>query len=328
MAKKATSMDVAKLAGVSQSSVSRAFGHGAKVSAEKHQRIMEAAAKLGYSPNAIARGLITRKTNMIGIVMRNIKNPFYPEVLEKFYQALFEKGYHILFINAENEKINEDEVVKLIEYNVDGVIITDATPTLNAIERFISNGIPVVLFNRYVDTKQCSAVYCNNYQAGYDIGQLILNKGFTNIAFVSGPMNTSTTRDRLIGLKDSLQTTSVSFREESGHYTYEGGYEAALQLTESNRPDVIVCGNDIMAFGVIDGVKKRGLRIPEDIAIIGFDDVSMASWPSYALTTWKQPVDEMVNETVALICEEIDSEETQTVRKAIDGQLIIRETFR
>ncbi|WP_332630258.1 LacI family DNA-binding transcriptional regulator [Halalkalibacter flavus] len=328
--KKVTSMDVAKLAGVSQSTVSRVFGSGANVSEKKRNQILAAADRLGYQPNAIARGLITNKTKMIGIVMRNIQNPFYPEVLEKFYTKLAEKGYHLIFMNSEHNLVEEDEISHLIEYHVDGVIITDALLSSSAVKRFLKNDIAVILFNRYIENSNYSAVFCDNYFAGQEIANYLVRTGHKHFAFISGPLETSTTMDRKKGFEESLAKHGFfDVAVEIGNYSYESGYAAAKTLLQSKKQiDSIFCGNDITALGAIDAAKSLGLRVPNDLSVIGFDDISMASWPSYSLTTWKQPVDAMVNSTVELLMNEMNEEEKKASIHALPGELIIRDSVK
>lgn len=330
--RKITSTDVAQLAGVSQSTVSRVFGSGAGVTDAKREKVLDAAAKLGYQPNALARGLITKKSKMVGIVMRDIQNPFYPEVLEKFYEALSEKGYHLLFINSKNENIEENEISHLIEYNVEGVIITDALLSSSAIERFTRNDIKVVLFNRYTEYAECTAVFCDNYFAGKEIGNYLINKGHRQFGFISGPLNTSTALDRKYGFEDALKRASISnFEVVVGNYTYESGFDAAKELISNHTElDCIFCGNDITAIGAIDAIREVGLKIPEDISVIGFDDIGMASWPSYNLTTWQQPIDEMVNDSIAHLFSKGDISEKREVKARIPlkGKMIERGTVK
>jgi DNA-binding LacI/PurR family transcriptional regulator len=326
--RKVTAMDVARLAGVSQSSVSRAFSKSSSVTEKKREAIFAAAEKLGYKPNAIARGLIMNKTNIIGIVMRDIKNPFYPEVLEKFYTQLTSMGYQLLFINSTNEEIDENEVSRLIEYSVEGVIITDALLTSSAVERFVENGISVVLFNRYIPGSNCSAVYCNNYSAGKSIGKYLMESGHRFPAFISGPNNTSTNIDRQKGFQEALLEGGVStLIVKNGHYTYEGGYNAATDLlNDYPQVDCIFCGNDISAYGAMDAIKALGRKIPEDISIVGFDDVETSSWSSYALTTWQQPVDEMIKQSINLLMEEIEETKQTQAFIELEGKLIERKS--
>ncbi|MFC5713731.1 LacI family DNA-binding transcriptional regulator [Thalassorhabdus alkalitolerans] len=328
--KKVTATDVARLAGVSQSSVSRAFSKSSSVSKTKKARILEAAEKLGYQPNAFARGLTTNKSRIIGIVMRNVGNPFYPEVLEKFYNKLSERGYQLLFINSENNEIKEDEISQLIEYSVEGVIITDALLASSAVQRFLRNGISVVLFNRYIYFSGCSAVYCDNYSAAKKIGSYLLEKGHQKPAFISGPTNTSTTIDREKGFKEALfEGGIVTFPSEDGKYSYEGGFDAAIRLLKDNPAvDSIFCANDVSAFGAMDAIKKMGYRVPEDISIIGFDNVKTSGWASYELTTWLQPVDEMVEHSIKLLLEEENKSSDQPIMKGLQGSLVERNSVR
>ncbi|MFD2922305.1 LacI family DNA-binding transcriptional regulator [Halobacillus naozhouensis] len=328
--RKVTATDVARLAGVSQSSVSRAFSKSSSVTEEKRKAIIEAANKLGYQPNAIARGLITNKSHIIGIVMRDIKNPFYPEVLEKFYSKLTKIGYQLIFINSMNHQIEEDEISRLIEYNAEAVIITDAILTSSAVERFVRNDIPIVLFNRYIPDSKCSAVSCKNYEAGKEIGKYLIEKGHQYPAFISGPFNTSTTIDRQRGYQEALAKGGISkLVIEDGNYTYEGGFKAATNLLRDHENiDSIFCGNDISAFGAIDAIKSAGKHVPEDISVIGFDDVQVSNWSPYSLTTWKQPVEEMVENTIRLLMEDLNGEKDTPEIIELDGYLVTRESVK
>ena len=323
---KVTARDVAKLVGVSQSSVSRAFSKNPNITEKKRKMIIEAAKEIGYQPNAIARGLITSKSNIMGIVMRDIKNPFYPEMLEKFYSKLKEMGYQLIFINSMNHQIEEEEISRLTEYNAEGVIITDAILSSPAIEQFSRNNIPVVLFNRSIPGSSCSAVTCNNYMAGKEIGAYLLKKGHRYPAFISGPFNTSTTIDRQRGYQEALAQGGISrLVIEDGSYTYEGGFKAARNLlSDHSSLDSIFCGNDISAFGAIDAIKSAGKRVPEDVSVIGFDDVTMAGWPSYSLTTWQQPVEAMIENTVSLLVNGLHDEGDSPQTIELKGKLVER----
>ena len=324
--KKVTAMDVARLAGVSQSSVSRAFSKNSSIAQKKKKLILKAAEKLGYQPNAIARGLITNQSGIIGIVMRNIQNPFYPEILKKLHNHLANEGYQVMFINSPNNEISEDEVNRLFEYSVEGVIITDALLTSSTVEKFTRNGISVVLFNRYANDLTSNAVVCDNFTAGRKIGHYLVNQGHENLAFISGPSNTSTTVDREYGFRTALEESGISsFPIENGHYSYEGGFEAAKKLIKQNKKlDAIFCANDLSAFGAIDFLKKTGMKIPEDISVVGFDNVPMADWSSYSLTTWHQPVDEMVDFSIKLLLDNINGEKDVPEIKKLEGSLIER----
>jgi DNA-binding LacI/PurR family transcriptional regulator len=329
MQKNVTASDVANSLGMSQSTVSRVFTPGASVSEETKRKVLNAARELGYRPNAIARSLTTKKSNMIGIVMGDITNPFYPDVLSKFSKELSTKGYHVLFVNAENEKLSSDEVNQFLEYNVEGVVVTDASLTSSVASYLKDYHIPVVMFNRYNPNSFFHAVSCDNIDGGYQIGRYLIEKGHRHFAFISGTHNTSTSKDREIGFRKALVESGYNLTTDDGDYTYEGSYAAALRLLNSvHPPDAVFCANDIMALGVIDAAKEIGVRIPEDVSIVGFDDISLAKWSAYSLTTWKQPVNEMIEATIELLLHNIEQTETQgtPIYKSIKGVLVERKS--
>jgi DNA-binding LacI/PurR family transcriptional regulator len=325
-----TSQDVAEIAGVSQSTVSRVFAGSTNVSEKKRKKILAAAEKLDYKPNAHARSLITRRTMMIGIVMRNIRNPFYSAVLEIFHNRFSALGYHLIFINSENEEIQESEITRLLEYNVEGVIITDALLSSSASQKFKRYGIAVILFNRYTEQMESSAVFCDNYLAAKQIASYLVEMGHRSFAFISGPSDTSTTIDRLKGFKEVLEERKVTdLMIEPGNYTFESGFKAAQELMTKNKNiDCIFCGNDIIALGVMDAIRTIGLRIPEDVSVVGFDNIRMSEWPSYALTTWEQPLEEMVDSTVELLLTEISDKKSTAQIVMMKGHLVVRKTVK
>ncbi|MCD7035136.1 LacI family DNA-binding transcriptional regulator [Metabacillus sp. GX 13764] len=321
--KHVNAMEVARAAGVSQSTVSRVFTPGASVSAKAREKVLKAANQLGYRPNALARGLIKKKTNMIGLVMGDIKNPFYPEILEKFTQGLQEKGFQVLFVQAANEEIQQEEITQFFEYNVAGVIVTDALLSSNVSSRLSEKGIPAVLFNRYTEDASCHYVCCDNFQAGKEIAEYLAERGHRRCAYIAGKANTSTSLERERGFREGLKERQQNCTVEHGNFTYEGGYQAVLRLLKkSSPPDAVFCGNDIMALGAVDAAKSLGIKL----SVIGFDDISMASWPPYRLTTWQQPVDEMVLLTIQHLLSEMGNESKGPAAVMLKGKLVERDS--
>lgn len=330
MKKNYTSQDVAELAGVSQATVSRVFAGVTNVSEKKRKKILEAAAKLQYQPNAHARSLITKKTMMIGIVVHDIRNPFYAAALEVFHNRLLSLGYHLIFINSENEEVQDKEITQLLEYNVEGVIITDALLSSSTSQKLKQYGIVVILFNRYTNQPGSSAVFCDNYMAAKQIATYLVEMGHRNFAFVSGPSDTSTTIDRLNGFREVLEERNIKeLTIEPGSYTFESGFKSAQELMVKNKHiDCIFCGNDIIALGVMEALRVVGLRIPEHVSVVGFDNISMAAWPSFSLTTWEQPLEEMVEGTVNLLIREIDDKDAVPQVIRIKGHLVVRKSVK
>jgi len=316
------------MAGVSQSTVSRVLSGGANVSEKKRKKILAAADKLDYKPNAQARSLITRRTMMVGIIMRNIRDPFYSAVLEIFHTRFSPLGYQLIYINSENEIIQEAEIAKLLEYNVEGIIVTDALLSPEASKKLKRYGIVCILFNRYTENLENSAVYCDNYAAAKQIATYLVSLKHKSFAFISGPSYTSTTIDRLRGFKEVLNANKIkNLIIEPGTYTYESGFKSAQKLVRKNKGiDCIFCGSDIIALGVMDAIRGEGLKIPEDMSVVGFDNIRMLGWVPYPLTTWEQPLEEMVTSTVELLVEEINGKKSNPQVVMMLGQLIIRKT--
>ena len=329
--RRVTSFDVAALAGVSQSTVSRSFTPTAKVSKKTRQKVFDAAAELGYQPDAIARSLSTRHTNIVGIVMADITSPFYPYVLEKFTRRLQEMGRQVLLFNAAPEQDVDDILPLVLQYRVDALIITSATISSEMAEVMARDGTPVLLFNRYVLGANCSAVCCDNVEGARKIADFLLDTGHKRPAYIAGDANTSTNIDREKGFSDRLRERGiVHWYHEQAEYTYESGYAATLRLIQRDEPpDAIFCANDVMALGALDAARHDlGLRVPQDVSIVGFDDIPTADWPAYSLTTIRQPVNRMIDATLELLLERLENPAADPALKLIPGPLIQRQSTR
>lgn len=327
MKKAVTAQDVAKRAGVSQSSVSRVYFKGASVSKKTKEKVLQAAEELGYRPNEFARSLITNRTKIIGLVMKGVQNPFYPQVLKQFTAAFKERGYSILFIHTNNDEIQQEDIETLLNYHVAGVIITDAKMSLQASEDFKKHKIPLVFFNRKIAGDDFYAVCCNNLKAGKEIARFLIEGGSRNFVYISGNENTSTSIERERGFTEILVENKLDFQKYISDYTYEGGYETAKEIIEKEKiPEAFFVANDIMALGVLDALRKHSIRPGEDTKVVGFDNIEMAAWPNYNLTTWEQPISEMIHQTVDYLMEEITEYTGFSRSVEIDGKLIQRET--
>ncbi|GAB4515163.1 MAG: LacI family DNA-binding transcriptional regulator [Anaerolineae bacterium] len=331
MAKRVTSIDVANLAGVSQSTVSRVFSSPEGVSEKKRKKVLAAASKLGYQPNAIARSLTTNRTNIIGIVMANLTSPFYPYVLEKFLQHFKQLDKQVLLFTAAPDQDIDEIMPHILQHRVDGLIIASATISSEMADHCLDFGIPVILFNRYVRQSRANAVCTDNVEGGRQIANLLLDTGHQRLAYIAGQTDASTNLDREKGFIDRLNERAVvDIRREQGDFFYQSGYDAALHLLQSHHPpDAIFCASDNMALGAMDAARSAmGLRVPEDLSIIGFDDIPMAGWSAYRLTTMAQQVDVMVAETIALLQDKIEDPQSQSVLRLVPSTLVIRGSVR
>ncbi len=329
--KQPTSVDVARLAGVAQSTVSRAFDPNSRISTETRARVRAAAEALGYQPNVIARSLITQRTNIVGIVMANLTaSHFYPGVLEQFTHRLQEMGKQVLLLNAPPDRSVDEVVPQVLGYQVDALIIASLTPGNETINVSNRGGRPVILFNRYVTNTGASVVCCDNLQGGRLVADFLLTAGHTRLAYIAGPENTTTNLMREKGFIDQLHKRGYGeiIREQSA-YSYKAGQEAARRLlTRDHPPEAIFCAADIIALGAMDTARYEfGIQIPENLSVVGFDDIPLAGWPTYNLTTIRQPIEEMIAATLELL-EQDDEGLQNTEVKLLPVDLIVRGSAR
>lgn len=325
-----SSRDVARLAGVSRSAVSRTFTDGASVSVATREKVLAAARTLGYRPNAIARSLITRESKMIGLVMADITNPFYAHVLETLSEKLQQRGMSLLVFSARSASQLDELVPRLLAYQVDSVIITSATLSSSLAKQCAVAGRRVLMLNRYTDHGQIDAVACDNVAAGRAIADLLLDAGHRHFGFVAGVQDTSSSRDRETGFGSRLQERAATVPLRAvGNYSYAGGTEAARALLlRDRRPDAIFCANDMMALAAIDVARSvLGLRIPEDLSIVGFDNAPVAALSAYDLTTFDQDIETMTEEAVAVILGDLHGPQ-RPVRRLVPGRIVLRGSVR
>jgi DNA-binding LacI/PurR family transcriptional regulator len=328
---KVTSAQVAALAGVSQSAVSRVFTPGASASKKTVEKVRAAADTLGYRPNALARGLITGRTRMIGLVVAYLDNQFYPIALELLSRALQERGYHILVFMAENATEKVAQVMgELLDYQVDGIITASVGMSNDLTSRCAQAGIPVVMFNRGQDDARLSEVTSDNVAGGGRAAEFLLQAGHRRIAHVMGWQGSSTGRDRAAGFRQAMDAAGLPpFAMIDGMYARDRAAAVTRDLfARQEHPDAIFVGNDHMAFAVMDVLRfDLGLSVPGDVSVVGYDDVPLAAWPAYNLTTIRQPVRRMVDATVEALLAQIEGDAAPR-KVRIDGPLIIRGSAR
>lgn len=321
-----TSAEVAKRAKVSQSAVSRTFTPGGSVSAETRERIMKAANELGYRPNALARAMISGRSRLIALLVAYLENQFYPVVIERLSRALQARGYHVLLFMTDQGK--QDQVVQqILQYQVEGIVMASATLSSRLARECAMTGIPVVMFNRYVASSPASSVTSDNIEGGRLVAKFLVKGGHERIAFIAGLEDSSTNRDREAGFYKGLAEHGVTvWTRAVGSYTFEGAANAAKTLfDQAERPDAVFVANDHMAFSVMDVLRSDlGLRIPEDISVVGYDDVPEAAWRGYDLTTVLQPTDPMIEATISILLGQIEKREVKRRAAVLPTKLIIR----
>ncbi|CAM3715414.1 MULTISPECIES: LacI family DNA-binding transcriptional regulator [Halomonas] len=313
--KSITSRDVAHLAGVSQSAVSRSFSQASSVSEKTRKKVMDAARQLGYRPNTIARSLITRSSRTIAVVTYSLQNPFYAYLLEKASRFLQEQGYHLLLFFAPKNGDFDMVVDDLIRSQVEGVLMLAITLNQHQAKEVADFGIPVVIINRTVEYSGISQVGSDNYQGGYWAGRYLASQGCQRIAYLAGIPESTTNRQREEGFKAGLATEGQTcFAYDVGYYRYDEACDATRRLFSTRRPetmpDALFAANDLMAIAGMETLRDElHLSVPEGVSVIGFDDMAMSAWPSHSLTTLQQPVEQMIVKATELLLNHISHPE-------------------
>lgn len=305
--KKVTSFDVAKLAGVSQPTVSRALRNLPGTSPETRQRVMEAASTLSYVRSESGRTLSTRRTQRIAIVSEALTNPYYPELVEPMRQRLHENGYRTAIVAS----VGDDAVDldALTDGSYDGVILTTTGRWSRLPRDLTEHGVPHVLANRVLDHAEAHSCAVDNKSGARLVCELLAGLGHSRVASIQGPGETSTARERDDAVRRSLRETGIAVKRSltrRAAFTHDAGMEAATSLLASEpRPTAIICGNDVQAMGVLSAARMLGVRVPDELSVVGFDDISMSSWPHVGLTTVHCDLEALAAGAVELLLREI-----------------------
>jgi DNA-binding LacI/PurR family transcriptional regulator len=312
--KKVTIVEVAALAGVSVSAVSRAFNPQASCSAVMRNKVIAAAEQLGYKPNRLARG-IRAQSRLIGILITDFENPAYLSILNHFTQALQDKGYHSLLINVGEGMAIHEAVELVMEYQVDGLIVTSSVLPQELTQICQTQNVPVIIFARHSRNNPVTTVCCDNVAGGRMAAERLVAAGYQRFAFIGGVEGASTTIDRQRGFIARL----VELGQEQwqvisgGRHNYDSGFAAACKLfAQPEAPDALFFANDILAFGGMDAARYEfGLQVPDTVGIIGVDDIESAGHRAYNLTTVRQPFAEMVQTTIDRLLADIQRRSTE-----------------
>lgn len=305
-----SSVDVARLAGVSQAAVSRAFSEGASISPATKAKVLKAAADLGYRPSILPRILATNTSQLVAIVVGGLNNPFYAEIFEIFVRKLQENGYQSLVYFVDDRE-HFDKVLPLImKYRVDGIISSLSLLSPEAAAECTQMDIPIVTTNGKSEVESVSSVCSDNFEGGKKIAELFLEKGAMRFGYAGGKesfANTERRRGYLETLKDNGISEVIEF---TGIFQTVGGCLAARQMLGAGAiPDAVFCANDLMAVGFIETARSEfGLNVPEDLMVAGFDNLDCTAWPSIGLTTIDPDTDGMAECAIQLLKRYWDSD--------------------
>lgn len=326
-----TLKDVAEHAGVSTSAVSRTFTDGASVSAKMRKKVEAAAEALGYSPNMLARSLTTRSTNLIGLVSNNFHNPLFLEVFDLFTRQLQDCGLRPLLVNLSGQEDPADSLRLLRQYSVDGVIVASSTLPPSFSKAFADAGVPVVnAFGRHSSTPEVHVVGIDNLECGRIAARALAERGYRKVAFLGGPESATSTRDRKAGFLEKCDAlgldASVSY---ASAYSFEAGRAEMARLLEvGDLAEAYFCGDDVVGIGALSALQSAGQQVPEDVGLIGLNDMEMAGWENINLTTIRQPIAQIVGSSIELMQATLEDPDRFPEARLFPCALIERGTLR
>jgi DNA-binding LacI/PurR family transcriptional regulator len=317
-AKPLTSRQLAALIGVSQSAVSRAFTPGSSISPDLRERILRGAREFGYQPNAIASMLTTRRTNIVGIVVSDLQNPFYPALLERLTQGLQRVGLQSLLFNITPGASIEEQLHAIRTYNVDAVIVIASTVLSARTLTWATEGRRAILLNR-LGHDDITTVCCDNAAGVRALVDHLYEAGHRRLGYVAGLTRSAIGMTRYSAFTSRLAELGMRLVGTASReaYTYAAGWQGATELM-AERPEAIVFASDILALGGLDALRQMGVQ--GKIGAVGFDDIPMAAWPGYSLTTYRQPIQALVERTLDLLT----GDEGPPRLHALPGELVVR----
>jgi DNA-binding LacI/PurR family transcriptional regulator len=314
--------DVARLAGVSQAAVSRAFTAGASIAKDTQEKVLRAANSIGYRPNLHARSLIKGESEIIGTVVGSPRNAIFMAALSALSKGLLRAGKHLLVSTAEGYPIADAHIKELLNYRVDGLLLTDISMSPKLAEQCRREGIPVVSFLRgFRKGNGVATVTTNDREGAQQIARHLLHQGYRRLGFIAGDPESPVSRERESAFTAYLTTHGMRApKREIGYFRRSGATQAARNVLSSKpRPDAIFCANDYMAFAAIEVARYEfGLEIGRDIGIAGFDDIREASWASFDLTTYSVPIEAMVEKALSILLTKSSLEDS--LRTIVDGE--------
>lgn len=325
-----TARDVAAIAGVSTSAVSRTFTKGASVSPVTRNKVVDAACRLGYRPNLLARSLTTKRTELIGLVSNNFENPLFLEIFDHFTRRLQQRGFQPLLANLTEGEPPDGALNMLRQYSVDGVIVASSSLHRKLLSACAKAGLPAVQAFGRPGRIRANVVAADNVQGGRVAADLFCERGYRRVAFLGGPLSATSTEDRLEGFRQRLLRERLRPVVEvyADSFSYAAGRTLMQALIKRGGIDGVFCGDDILAIGAVDACRECGMSVPKDLGIVGFDDMPMASWTAYNLTTVRQPVANIIGTAIDLIISIVEEPGWSAPSQLFACEPVVRDTLR
>ncbi|MFW2589445.1 LacI family DNA-binding transcriptional regulator [Sagittula sp. SSi028] len=299
--RRVTAKTVAEAAGVSRSAVSRAFTDGSYLDAEKRKRIKQVAAELGYQPNALAAGLQAGQSGLVAIFVGNMRSTYDTEFTNHLVRALNTLNKWPILIDGSDEGA-KTAMEALLRYPLDAMILRGGSMTEGIVAQCTRLGVPMISSGRPISAAHVDNVCCLNADGTAQATRVLLERGRRRIGFIGGPSGFYSSGERLRGVTETLDTTGLSLQACShGDYTVDSGYSAARTMLAAHQIDGLICANDATAIGALTAARDMGIDVPKALSVIGFDDIGMAKWPTFNLTTVRNPIDAAVSHIVDLL---------------------------
>jgi LacI family transcriptional regulator len=326
-----TIQEVAEKAGVSSTTVSHVLNNTRHVSPEARARVEAAMDELGYHPNALARSLRRGQTHTLGLILPDSANPFFAEIGRAVEDAAFDLGYSVILCNTEGDLDKEQLYMDVLsKKQVDGIIFVAAGDRTDSLRGLLRRKMPVVVVDRDLTGVEVDAVLGDNQQGGYLATQHLIGLGHRRIACISGPSNVTPSAERVIGYRNAILGAGLMVDEDlivRGDFHAESGHSAAHRLLDrSSAPTALFVCNDMMAMGALRAAAEIGQRVPDTLAVVGFDDIDLASYTSPRLTTVAQPKVEMGRRAVQLLIERLADKALAPRKEILLPQLIVRDS--
>lgn len=324
-----TSKDVAKLAGVSQSTVSRVFVPGSSVAEKTKQKVFAAAKELNYRPNAFARSLTTNESKLIGLVFPDADYPIHMKTLQLISAELQTQGYSTVLIPWQVDAQDNHSIPNIFQYRVDGVIAASATFNKSLYEECSEFNIPIVQYARVVEGTQTNYVISDNYDAGQQAAQLFHELGVKHPVYLTGEVPTLTNTERQLGFCSELKNLNGTTPQVvQATFDYCDSLDTIRQLfSKKQQPDAVFCATDNLAMAVMDVARTEfNLQIPQDLKVIGFDDIPQAKWLNYQLTTFRQDFNRLARESIKIIVDQINNKNSSRIKMMLPVKLVKRST--
>ena len=324
--------DVARRAGVAPITVSRCINNSGYCSPETRARVEAAVAELGFVPNRLASGLRSKRTNTLALVLTDITNPYFTTIARGVEDTASEAGYTVVFCNTDESPAKEKMYLQmLLEKRVDGILLVPALSERESVAFIKKQDIPIVVLDRRVPNLRTDVVRCDSEGGAYQLTHLLISLGHRDIAILNGPSGVSTADDRLQGYRKALSEAGIASsagREFHGMFQQESGFEMTQRaMAQTPRPTALFAANNFIAFGALKALRELELRVPEDVAVVGFDDLPSALVTFPFLTVAAQPAYEMGTTATEILLKKLGGGAAERYREVVlPAEIVVRES--